>query len=164
MEITWGVPRERTKITVLPEGRAELVMGTMASEQGHETSFARLVTEWTGVPFDSIDYLARDTAWVAAGGGSHSGRSTKLATTIIGQPTDEIIAKGRKIAGHLLEPGEPDIEFVEGHYGIAGTDREIGLFEVARPPRRGPTCRQNCGGPLAAMSDQALVASFPYGT
>ena len=55
IEITSGVPRERTEITVLPEGRVELVMGTMASGQGHETSFAQLVTEWLGVPFDSID-------------------------------------------------------------------------------------------------------------
>ena len=72
-------PRERTEITVLPEGRVELVMGTMSSGQGHETSFAQLVTEWLGVPFDSIDYVAHDTARVAAGGGSHSGRSMKLA-------------------------------------------------------------------------------------
>ncbi|TMJ45986.1 MAG: xanthine dehydrogenase family protein molybdopterin-binding subunit, partial [Alphaproteobacteria bacterium] len=94
IEITTGVPRERAEITVLPEGRVELVMGTMASGQGHETSFAQLVTEWLGVPFDSIDYVAHDTARVAAGGGSHSGRSMKLAATIVGQATDDIIAKG----------------------------------------------------------------------
>ncbi len=106
VEITSGFPRERTEITVLPEGRVELVMGTMSSGQGHETSFAQLVTEWLGVPFDSIDYVAHDTARVAAGGGSHSGRSMKLATTIIGQATDDIIDKGRKIASVLLEAGE----------------------------------------------------------
>src|SRR5207245_9768961 len=75
VEITSGAPRERTEITVLPEGRVELVMGTMSSGQGHETSFAQLVTEWLGVAFDSVIYVAHDTDRVAAGGGSHSGTS-----------------------------------------------------------------------------------------
>jgi len=60
-EIASGAPRERTEITALPEGRVELVMGTMSSGQGHETSFAQLVTEWLGVPFESIRYVAHDT-------------------------------------------------------------------------------------------------------
>jgi carbon-monoxide dehydrogenase large subunit len=165
IEITTGVPRERAEITVLPEGRVELVMGTMASGQGHETSFAQVVTEWLGVPFDNIDYVAHDTARVAAGGGSHSGRSMKLAATIVGQATDDIIAKGRKIAGHLLEAGEADIEFAEGGFRIAGTDREIGLFEIAKAAAAATSLPAELRGPLAAVSDQTLpVASFPYGT
>jgi carbon-monoxide dehydrogenase large subunit len=165
IEITTGVPRERAEVTILPEGRVELVMGTMASGQGHETSFAQLVTEWLGVPFDSIDYVAHDTARVAAGGGSHSGRSMKLAATIVGQATDDIIAKGRKIAGHLLEAGEADIEFSEGRFRIAGTDREIGLFEVAQAAATPFDLPAELQGPLAAVSDQTLpIASFPYGT
>jgi len=165
IEITAGAPRERAEITVLPEGRVELVIGTMASGQGHETSFAQLVTEWLGVPFDSIDYVAHDTARVTAGGGSHSGRSMKLAATIVGQATDDIIARGRKIAGFLFEAGEADIEFAEGRYRIAGTDREISLFEVARAAATRSDLLAELHGPLAAVSDQTLpVASFPYGT
>jgi len=164
IEITSGAPRERTEITVSPEGRVELVMGTMASGQGHETSFAQLVTEWLGVPFEAIDYVAHDTARVAAGGGSHSGRSMKLAATIVGQATDDIIAKGRKIAGHLLEAGEADVEFARGCYCIAGTDRELGLFEVARAAATRTDLPAELQGPLAAVSDQTMpVASFPYG-
>ena len=164
VEITSGAPRERTEITVLPEGKVELVMGTMSSGQGHETSFAQLVTEWLGVPFDSIAYIAHDTDRVAAGGGSHSGRSMKLAATIVGEATDAIIAKGRKIAGHLLEAGEPDIEFDCGHFRVAGTDREIGIFEIARAAAVGAGLPEELRGPLAAVSDRTLpVASFPYG-
>jgi len=164
IEITTGAPRERTEIAVLPEGRVELVMGTMASGQGHETSFAQLVTEWLGVPFDCIDYVAHDTARVVAGGGSHSGRSMKLAATIIGEATDDIIARGKKIAGHLLEAGEADIEFAEGLFRIAGTDREIGIFEAAAAATR-PDLPAELQGPLAAVSDRSLpAASFPYGT
>src|SRR5947209_2767958 len=118
VEITSGSPRERTEITVEPTGRVELVMGTMSSGQGHETSFAQLVTEWLGVPFDSIHYVAHDTSRVAAGGGSHSGRSMKLATTVIGQATDDIVDKGRRIAGFLLETSIADIEFDAGRFRV----------------------------------------------
>ncbi|MGA8552553.1 MAG: molybdopterin cofactor-binding domain-containing protein, partial [Stellaceae bacterium] len=165
VEITSGAPRERTEITVKPEGRVELVMGTMSSGQGHETSFAQLVTEWLGVPFDSIDYVAHDTARVEAGGGSHSGRSMKLAATIVGEATDEIIAKGRRIASFLLETGEVDIEFAHGRYQVAGTDREIGIFDVAAAGAGREDLPPDLQGPLAGICDRTLpVASFPYGT
>jgi len=165
VEITSGNPRERTEITVRPEGRVELVMGTMSSGQGHETSFAQLVTEWLGVPFECIDYVAHDTARVAAGGGSHSGRSMKLATTIIGQATDDIIDKGRKIAGHVLETSEGDIEFDHGVFRVAGTDRALGIFDVAAAAQTRNDLPAELQGPLDAVSDQVLpIASFPYGT
>ncbi len=165
VEITSGWPRERSEITVLPDGTVELVMGTMASGQGHETSFAQLVTEWLGVPFESIHYVAHDTARVKAGGGSHSGRSMKLAATVVGKATDAIIDKGRKIAGFLLEAGEADLEFAAGHFRITGTDREIGLFEVAAAAVERPNLPQELQGPLAGIGDETVaVASFPYGT
>jgi carbon-monoxide dehydrogenase large subunit len=165
VEITSGAPRERTEITVLPEGKVELVMGTMASGQGHETSFAQLVTEWLGVPFDSVAYVAHDTLRVKAGGGSHSGRSMKLAATIIGDATDAIVTKGRRIASFLLETGEVDLEFEDGRFRVAGTDREVGLFEVAAAAATRADLPEQLQGPLAGISDQTLpVASFPYGT
>ena len=165
VEITSGAPRERTEITVKPEGRVELVMGTMSSGQGHETSFAQLVTEWLGVPFDCIDYVAHDTLRVAAGGGSHSGRSMKMAATIVHHATAAIIDKGRKIAGHVLETGEADIEFVAARYRVVGTDRGVGLFEVAAAAAVRPDLAEELKGPLAGISDETLpVASFPYGT
>jgi carbon-monoxide dehydrogenase large subunit len=165
VEITSGAPRERTEITVLPEGGVELVMGTMSSGQGHETSFAQLVTEWLGVPFESIVYVAHDTARASAGGGSHSGRSMKLAATIIGKATDDIIDKGRKIASFLLETGEIDIEFEHGRYRVAGTDREAGIFNVATAAVTRKDLPEELQWPLAGISDQTIpVASFPYET
>ena len=165
VEVTSGVPRERAEITVLPEGKVELVMGTMSSGQGHETSFAQLVTEWLGVPFESIAYVAHDTARVKAGGGSHSGRSMKLAATVIPRAADQIIDKGRKIAGFLLEAGEADIEFAAGRFRIAGTDRAIGLFEVAAAAAKRADLPKELQGPLAGISDETVpIASFPYGT
>ena len=70
-----GVPRERAEITVQPEGVVEVVIGTVSSGQGHETSFAQLVGEWLGVPIESIALVQGDTARVSVGGGSHSGRA-----------------------------------------------------------------------------------------
>jgi carbon-monoxide dehydrogenase large subunit len=164
VEITSGAPRERSEITVSPNGRVELVMGTMSSGQGHETSFAQLVTEWLGVPFDAIDYIAHDTARVEAGGGSHSGRSMKLAVSVIGQATDDIIAKGRQIAGFLMETSVADIEFAAGRFRVAGTDREIGLFDIAKAAEGRADLPAELQGKLAGISDQTLpVASFPYG-
>ena len=165
VEITSGAPRERAEVTVAPGGRVELVMGTMSSGQGHETSFSQLVAEWLGVPFDAIDYVAHDTARVVAGGGSHSGRSMKLAVSVIGQATDDIIAKGRQIAAQLFEASVADIEFAAGRFRVVGTDREIGIFEVAAAAASRGELPNALRGPLAAISDQTLpVASFPYGT
>jgi len=165
IEITSGNPRERTEITVKPEGEVELVMGTMSTGQGHETSFAQLVTEWLGVPFESIRYVAHDTDRVHGGGGSHSGRSMKMATIVVGKATDDIIDKGRKIASHLLEAGEVDIEFDRGRFRVAGTDREVGIFEVAKAAATRKDLPQDLQGPLGAVSDQTIpLASFPYGT
>jgi aerobic carbon-monoxide dehydrogenase large subunit len=165
VEITTGAPRERAEITVHPGGRIKLVIGTMSSGQGHETSFAQLVTEWLGVPFESIDYVAHDTSRVKAGGGSHSGRSMKLASTIVRKATGEIVEKGRRIAGFLLETGDADIEFAAGRYRVSGTDREIGLFEVAAAAFAREDLPDELQGPLLGIGDETLrVASFPYGT
>jgi carbon-monoxide dehydrogenase large subunit len=89
----------------------------------------------------------------------------KLAATVVGMATDKIIDKGRKIAGLLLETGEADLEFVAGRYRVAGTDREIDLFDVAAAAIARTDLPAELQGPLAGISDETLpVASFPYGT
>jgi carbon-monoxide dehydrogenase large subunit len=98
------------------------------------------------VPLEAVVYVAHDTARVAAGSGSHSGRSMKLATTIIGKATEGIIQKGRKIASFLLDTGEIDLELECGRYRIAGTDREVGIFELPRPQSPARTCQRICKG------------------
>ncbi|OGA32858.1 MAG: carbon monoxide dehydrogenase, partial [Betaproteobacteria bacterium RIFCSPLOWO2_12_FULL_62_13b] len=164
VEITSGNPHERAEVSVLPEGVVELVIGTMSTGQGHETSFAQLLTEWLGVPFESVRFVAHDTDRVQAGGGSHSGRSMKMATLVVGKATDDIIDRGRKIAAHLFEASEPDIEFSRGVFRIAGTNRELGIFDIARAAATRKDLPDELQGTLAAVSDQVVhVASFPYG-
>jgi carbon-monoxide dehydrogenase large subunit len=165
IEITSGNPRERTEITFGPGDRVSLVMGTMSTGQGHETSFAQLVTELLGVPPDRIDFVAHDTDRVAAGGGSHSGRSMKMAGIVVPKAAHEIIEKGRRIAAHLLEAGEADIDFHRGRFRVTGTDRSVGIFEVARAAAERPDLPAELQGTLGAIADETIrVPSFPYGT
>jgi carbon-monoxide dehydrogenase large subunit len=132
VEHTTGAPREWSKVTVLPGGKVEVAIGTLSSGQGHQTSFAQLVVDWLGVPFDSIRLIQGDTDVIPVGGGSHSGRSMRLAGIVIGKATDAVIAKGKRIAAHVLEAAEHDIDFSGGCFTVQGTDRSVGIFEVAQ--------------------------------
>ena len=165
IEITSGNPRERAEIAFVSGDRVELVMGTMSSGQGHETSFAQVVAGLLGVPLDSIDFVAHDTDRVVGGGGSHSGRSMKMAGIVVPKAADEIIDKGRRIAAHLLEAGEADIEFERGTFRVAGTDRDVGIFAVARAAATRQDLPAELQGALGAIADETIrVPSFPYGT
>jgi carbon-monoxide dehydrogenase large subunit len=165
IEATSGFPRERAEVTVAPEGRVELVLGTMNSGQGHETSFAQLLTEWLGVPFDSVDFVAHDTDRVVAGGGSHSARSMRIASLAIGTASDEIIEKGRAIAAHLLEVSTIDVEFARGVFSVKGTDRRVGIFDVAKAAATRNDLPDELRGKLDGTGDETVsVGGFPSGT
>jgi carbon-monoxide dehydrogenase large subunit len=164
VEITSGMPRERAELVVLPEGRVDLILGTMASGQGHETAFPQLVAAWLGVPLESVRYRAHDTDFVKAGGGSHSGRSMRLGSIVIRQATFDIIAKGKEIAAHLLETAPVDLDFADGEFFVKGTDRRIGLFEIARAALARNDLPENLRGALDAVSDQVIrTGAFPFG-
>ena len=160
-----GAPRERAEVTIQPEGRTELVLGTMNSGQGHETSFAQLLNGWLGVPFETVDYVAHDTRRVAAGGGSHSGRSMRIASLAMGIASDEIIEKGRDIAAHVLETAKADIEFSKGAFVVKGTDRRIGIFDVAKAAATRTDLPEKLRGKLDGVGDYTVkVGAFPSGT
>ena len=160
-----GAPRERAEVTIQPEGRTELVLGTMNSGQGHETSFAQLLNSWLGVPFETVDYVAHDTTRVSAGGGSHSGRSMRIASIAMGEASDQIIDKGKDIAAHLLETGRGDIEFTKGSFSVKGTDRKVGIFEVAKAAATRADLPENLRGKLDGIGDHTVkVGAFPSGT
>jgi carbon-monoxide dehydrogenase large subunit len=152
VEITSGFPTERAEIAVRPDGRVDAVVGTLSSGQGHETSFAQLLVEWLGVPFDSVNLIQGDTDVVSEGGGSHSGRSMRYASIVLGRASGMIVEEGTQLAARLLEVAPADIEFRSGRFSVKGTDRSIGIFEAAS------------AGPLAAAHTETLrVAGFPYG-
>jgi carbon-monoxide dehydrogenase large subunit len=159
-----GVPRERAEITVQPEGAVEVVIGTVSSGQGHETSFAQLVGEWLGVPIDSVLLVTGDTDRVSVGGGSHSGRALRLGSIVMLRASEAIIAKGMRIASHVLEVGAADLEFSAGRFTVTGTDRSIGIFEVAAAAAQRNDLADDLRGKLDAIGDETIpLAAFPYG-
>ncbi len=171
METSTGAPRERTEITIVPpkrdpegQGRVDVVIGTQSSGQGHETSFAQLVTEWLGVNLDQVNLIQGDTDIVKVGGGSHSGRSMRLAGIVVGEASDIIVEKSKQIASHLLEAAEADIDFSDGNFSVVGTDRSIDLFSVAQAAEKDDTLPERLRGPIEAESDQTIkVPAFPFG-
>ncbi len=159
-----GAPREKAEVTVLPEGVVEIVVGTVSQGQGHETSFAQLITEWLGVPLDSVRLVTGDTDRVSVGGGAHSGRALRLASIVMLNASNEIIEKGLRIASHVLEAATADIEFAEGQFRVKGTDRAIGIFDVARAAEARDELPEVLRGRLRAESDETInLPSFPYG-
>jgi aerobic carbon-monoxide dehydrogenase large subunit len=164
LETTGGYPRERADITVLPEGRVDVVVGTLSSGQSHETTFAQCVAEWLGVPFDDVYINESDTDIVKEGGGSHSARSMRLAGIVMGNASDLVIDKGKKIAAHVLETAEDDIAFASGRFTVKGTDRSVGLYQVARAAAEDKSLPEDLRGPFGATSDETIKQlGFPYG-
>jgi aerobic carbon-monoxide dehydrogenase large subunit len=159
-----GVPRERAEITVRPEGVVDVVIGTVSSGQGHETSFAQLVGEWLGVPIDCVALITGDTARASVGGGSHSGRALRLVSIVMLNASNAIIAKGMRIASHVLEAAIADLEFAGGRFTVKGTDRSIGIFEVAAAALQRNDLPDDLRGELGAVGDETVpTAAFPYG-
>ena len=163
IELNTGVPRERAEITVQPDQRIDVVIGTLSAGQGHETSFAQLVAEWFDVGVERVQIIAGDTDVARVGGGSHSGRSMRLGAVVMAKASDQIVDKGRRLAAWLLEAAEADVEFARGRFAVKGTDRGVGLFEAASAALR-LDAPEGVRGPLAGASEETMsVPSYPYG-
>ncbi|MFM1816166.1 MAG: hypothetical protein RLZ98_2861 [Pseudomonadota bacterium] len=164
LELTGGYPRERTVITVHPEGRVDVVIGTLSSGQGHETSFAQLLVDWLGVPVESVNLITGDTDVVLEGGGSHSARSMRMAGIVMGTASEEIRERCQRIAGHLLGVAPDRIEFRDGRFSAEGTNESFDVFDLAKAAAGDKSMPADLAGPLAATSDQTIhLGAFPYG-
>jgi carbon-monoxide dehydrogenase large subunit len=162
IELNTGAPRERAEMRVDPSGIVELVLGTMSAGQGHETSFAQIVSEWLGVEPDQVRLVTGDTDRVQAGGGSASARSMRLGGWVMAKAADEIVETGRSIAAAMLEVAEEDVEFARQRFRVKGTDRSVGLFEAAAAAL-GNDLPPELRGPLIGISDQVMsIPSFAY--
>jgi carbon-monoxide dehydrogenase large subunit len=122
---------EAGEVRVHPTGKVTVFTGSHSHGQGHETTFAQIVADRLGIPLDDIDIQHGDTAKVLFGMGTYGSRSLSVGGTAILKAVDKVIAKGKKIAAHLLEAGEGDIEFKDGEYRIAGTDRVVPFAQVS---------------------------------
>ena len=165
IELTMGNPRERAEVIVRPDDKVDVIVGTVSSGQGHETSFTQCVSEWLGVPFEDVRLVQGDTDIVPVGGGSHSGRSMRMAGFVMGRASDKVIERGREIAGILLQAGNKPVTFERSRFRVTDTGAEIGLFEVARAATERADLPENLRGPLSAEHDETFkLGGFPYGS
>ena len=122
---------ETAEIRFDPEGGVTLYTGTHANGQGHETTFAQLVSDGLGIPMDDIRLVHGDTEIIAFGRGTAGSRSLIAGGAAFRIAMDKIIVKGKKMAAHILEAAAADIEFAEGKFTVAGTDRHVTMKAIA---------------------------------
>ncbi|WP_026381425.1 xanthine dehydrogenase family protein molybdopterin-binding subunit [Afifella pfennigii] len=121
---------ESAEVRVNPVGTIEVLTGSHSHGQGHETTFAQLVASRLGVPLDNIAIVHGDTDSVQFGMGTYGSRSGAVGMSAISRAIDKVEAKAKKIAAHLLEASEGDIEIADGEVRVAGTDKKLGWHEV----------------------------------
>jgi carbon-monoxide dehydrogenase large subunit len=122
---------EVANIKVHPTGSVTVYTGSHSHGQGHETTFAQLVVAQLGVPMDQVDIVHGDTAKIPFGMGTYGSRSLAVGGSAMVKSMDKIIAKGKKIAAHLMEASVDDIEFKDGKFTVAGTDKEKTLTDIS---------------------------------
>jgi carbon-monoxide dehydrogenase large subunit len=122
---------ECANVKVHPTGSVTVYTGSHSHGQGHETTFAQLVSSQLGVPLDQVEIVHGDTAKIPFGMGTYGSRSLAVGGSAMVKSMDKIIAKGKKIAAHLMEASVDDIEFKDGKFTVAGTDKEKTLTDIS---------------------------------
>jgi carbon-monoxide dehydrogenase large subunit len=163
LEVTAPPAGELGKITFEPDGSVKLTTGTLDYGQGHATPFAQVLSAQLGVPFEKITLEQNDSDLVRFGSGTGGSRSITATGSAIVESSALVIAKGKQAAAHLMEAAESDIEFGDGRFTIAGTDRSIGIMELAQRLREG---KMPEGVPSSLDVDHATKdtpSTFPNG-
>jgi aerobic carbon-monoxide dehydrogenase large subunit len=122
---------ESAEVRVNPVGTVEVLTGSHSHGQGHETTFAQLVCERLGIPIENVSIVHGDTDKVQMGMGTYGSRSGAVGMSAISKALDKVIAKGKKVAAYVLEASEHDIEFKDGHFQVAGTDKKLDFGSCA---------------------------------
>jgi aerobic carbon-monoxide dehydrogenase large subunit len=121
---------ESAEVRVNPTGSVEILTGSHAHGQGHETTFAQLVSERLGIPIDNISVVHGDTDKVQFGMGTYGSRSGAVGMSALAKALDKVEAKAKKVAAYMLEAAEGDIEFKDGKFSVAGTDKSAAWGDV----------------------------------
>ncbi|HYM73841.1 MAG TPA: xanthine dehydrogenase family protein molybdopterin-binding subunit [Stellaceae bacterium] len=161
LEIAGGQPGEGAAIDFPGGSKLLLAIGVQASGQGHRTVYRRLVAERLGIPVDQVDFTNGDSDSEVPSAGAVASRSTMSVGGAVAAAIDAVIEKGRRVAAHVLEAAEADIVYRNGVFEIAGTDRNIALFELAE--RAALMARDGLGERLDTRSTYDATPSFPNG-
>ena len=122
---------EAAQVRVHPTGSVTVYTGSHSHGQGHETTFAQIVSDQLGIPFENVEVVHGDTAQIPFGMGTYGSRSLAVGGSAIARAVEKIVDKARKIAAHALEASEADIDFEAGEFRVRGTDRSIAFGNVA---------------------------------
>src|SRR5207248_3257071 len=159
-----GIFNERMELRFDPSGEVTVVAGTLSHGQGHETSYAQMVSDWLGVPLEQIHLAQADTDEVAIGRGTYASRSMMVGGSALRGAADELIERGKRFAGHFMEANAADIEFANGKFTVAGTDKAMPIGQVAQMSFIPMGLPSELGvGLQGAGSFSANVPSFPNG-
>ncbi|MFZ2007525.1 MAG: xanthine dehydrogenase family protein molybdopterin-binding subunit [Stellaceae bacterium] len=156
LEIAGGQPGEGAGVAFPGSSKLLLAIGVQASGQGHRTVYRRLVADYLGISADSIEVAHGDSDDEVPSAGAVASRSTMSVGGAVAAALDAVIEKGRRVAAHVLEAAEEDIQYRNGVFEIVGTDRNIALFELAERAKL-------LGDSLDAKSSYDAVPSFPNG-
>jgi len=162
VESSIGAPKERTDILVRLDG-IEIVIGTQPAGQGHETSFAQVAADLLGVPFESVTITLGDTDVVSAGGGTHSGRSMRHASTVLALASEDLIAKGRALAAHALGVAEEAVQFEDGVFRAGERNLTYTWSDLARFADDPSLPEQLRGGLKVRRDNEMHTPVFPNG-
>ncbi len=165
LEVTAAPGKEMGGIHFEADGTVTIVTGTMDFGMGHATTYAQMLTDMLGVPFDCIRMVEGDSDRMAFGGGSGGSRSVMFVGAALTESSKLVIERGKQIASHVLEASVSDIEFKAGRFTIAGTDRSIGLIELAQRLHGGLKLPEGAPNTLDVdhVVDQPVPSAFPNG-
>ena len=164
LEMTAAGSPEHGGVRFEADGTVTIVTGTLDYGQGHASAFAQILTGALGVPFGAIRLLQGDSDQLLAGGGTGGSRSLMQSGAAILAAADRVIDNGKRIAAHVLEAAETDIAFEAGRFFVDGTDRGIGIMELAARLRAGMSLPQDVPASLdAALVNPGVPAAFPNG-
>ncbi|MDO1479537.1 xanthine dehydrogenase family protein molybdopterin-binding subunit [Rhodococcus ruber] len=122
---------EHAAIRMLPTGRVEVVTGSSSHGQGHETAWSQIVADRLGVPFEDVEVLHGDTQTSPRGLDTYGSRSLAVGGVAVVKAAEKVIAKARPIAAHMMECSEDDLEFAEGRFRVRGTEKAVGMSDIA---------------------------------
>jgi carbon-monoxide dehydrogenase large subunit len=164
LEVTAPPSKELGGIVFEPDGSVTALTGTMDFGMGHASPFAQVLSDRLGIPFEKIRLVQGDSDRLAIGGGSGGSKSIMSSGTAFVQAAAKVIDQGKQIASHVLEAASSDIEFRDGRFVIAGTDRAIGIMELAQKIHGGINLPDGAPASLDVqhISDGAS-ATFPNG-
>ncbi|MGE0580424.1 MAG: xanthine dehydrogenase family protein molybdopterin-binding subunit [Geminicoccaceae bacterium] len=164
LEVTAPPMKEMGGLRFEPNGDVTIITGTLDYGQGHWSPFAQVLTDKLGIPFERIKLIQGDSDLLIAGGGTGGSKSIMASGAAIVEASDKVIDKGKQIAGVVLEASAADIEFRAGRFTIVGTDRGIGIMDLAERLRGGLKLPEGVPDTLdVSHVHEAAPSAFPNG-